>query len=54
MSRTKHKLQSETWYGQWAAYFHKENRETRKRGREKRQKMEDDMLDQFEDWNEGL
>jgi hypothetical protein len=38
MSRTRHKLQSEDWYGGWARYFHKENREMRQRGREKRRR----------------
>lgn len=39
MSRTNHKLVSSQWYGDWAAFFHKENRELRRRGREKRRKM---------------
>jgi hypothetical protein len=40
MSRTRHKLQSEDWYGEFATYFHKENREMRQRGREKRRRVE--------------
>lgn len=40
MSRTRHKLQSEDWYGSWAGYFHRENREMRQRGREKRRHVE--------------
>lgn len=38
MSRTKHKLVSSEWYGDWAEFFHRENREMRQRGREKRRK----------------
>ncbi len=41
MSRTRHKLQSEDWYGQWAGYFHRENRDMRQRGREKRRKIDE-------------
>lgn len=45
MSRTRHKLQSEDWYGEWARYFHRENREMRERGREKRRASVDDLAE---------
>lgn len=38
MSRSLHALQSSKWYGDWAPYMHRENREVRQRGRTQRDK----------------